>query len=179
MKKNKNYLILFLIIFGILFFNITNANPIPPGGFPGSTHTYSIGNFIFLWVLMGLLLEPFFAFILFFRKNIKDALVVLFANAISYPLFFLYVAFLSGTILKYILIDFLGLKFLDNYSDLYFLIFIIIGEILVILLEAFIINSKVKQKMTFKKSLLISLVLNMISLAGGFLAPLLITTFNF
>lgn len=165
MNKNKNYLILFSVILGTLFFWIVKANPIPVGGSPAPMHFYTIYNFLFLWFFVCLFLELIFGLLLFFRKNaVKGVLAILIANIISYPLFYLYYIF-SIWVSEYY-----------NLNDYLFLFQLIIGEILVIFLETFIIRLILRKELVFKKCLLISFVLNLISLAGGFLTPLIFTT---
>lgn len=168
MKKSIKIIIISLVILiiGNLFLNIIKANPLPvfdpyqPEPLPETEiHTFSVFTWLFLWFFACLFLELLFGYIMYFRKNLRGVLGIFIANIISYPLFYFYYTFI--------------LYITENYkmSDYIFYLFIIIGEIAVIFLEAFILRAILKKAITFRKSLIISLILNLISLLGGIFIP--------
>jgi len=156
--KNKKFLIMYFILLGISIFGMAKADSIPMRS--------KLPPFLF-WISTSLFLELIFGYLLFFRKNKKGILAILVANIISYPLFFLYFTFSVWVTEGY------------NLSNLIFLPLVIIGEIFVILLEAIIIKFILKQEIIFKKSLLISSVLNIISLLGGLIVTSIFSTLYF
>ena len=89
-------------------------------------------------IIISLGLEILFGYLFFFRNNKKGVTSLIYANLISYPIFYFFTV---------------GINFLSVWQ----------GEIYVVILEAVFIKLFLNEEITFKKSLFISIILNIIS----------------
>jgi len=90
-------------------------------------------------IVLGLGSEIFFGYLFFFRHNKKGILSLVYANLISYPIFY------------------------SLTSAIHFLS-IIQGEAYVIIIEAIFIRLYLNEEISFKKSVFISILLNVLSI---------------
>jgi hypothetical protein len=135
----------FLAIGLTLLFSSTAvfANPIVPESYlsitsAGFTKT-NLVVLIPLFVSLCLGMEIFFGYLFFFRHDKLGVAALFFANLISYPIF---------------LILTIATRLLS----------VTLGEILVIIIEAVILKLFLEDRITTKKAIIISVVLNLISI---------------
>ena len=152
MKKIINVLWLVLLI-DIFSFNIAKADPIDPTQFLkpsfGSHYAWQ-AMLIFVFVIfIGIVSEIIAGYFLFFRKNKADLMALVWANVVSYPFFYL-------------------------FSNLFPFHPILFGEMLVVLIETLIIKAYLKDKISLRKALLVSVVINLTSIIVSFIASLVL-----
>ena len=120
---------------------------------------------MFSGLLFGTAVEIICGYLLFFRKQKKGIWAILIANIISFPLFYLYLtathSYLSFTV-RYMMMH------------VTWFLYLVFGEVAVIFIEMFIIKLVLKNEITYRKSFLISLVLNIISVILGIAIQILI-----
>ncbi|PIP27940.1 MAG: hypothetical protein COX29_03850 [Candidatus Moranbacteria bacterium CG23_combo_of_CG06-09_8_20_14_all_35_22] len=136
--NNKIEKLSFLIISFVILFsaNLVFANPIAlPGSYFSMSHEEAgrLDPSLFIKIaiiVISLGAEVLFGYLLFFKNNKRGIVSLVYANLISYPLFYLYTA---------------GLNLLSVAE----------GEIFVVAIEAIFIKLWLKDNVTFKKALLI------------------------
>lgn len=158
-KKNHREIVTSVISLSLIFllFNVARAN------MPSSSYRFDVFSdsyfsvFFALWSLTAAI-EIALGFFLFFR-NLRGAITILFANLISYPLFFIWMYFASL---------YFGIPSIyNNHIFLPEQYALLIGEIGVIFFEALLIKLVLREKITFKYSFLISFTLNLVTVIIG------------
>src|SRR4030042_5213644 len=160
--KLKARFIIFLFFCFALFssIKIAKADLIVPLQIINAPVTFLIALFI------NLLVELFFGYIIFFRDNIKDLKAVVIANAVSYPLMFLFLLYEIGGFSNFVNGNF--------EATMAFLFIVIKTEIPVIILEMFVIKKFVKKIISYQRAFTISLVLNLLSLTVGLIFTIIL-----
>jgi hypothetical protein len=152
--KHKKSIITYFVILGLLLTSIAMADPIFVHGYEPPKPTfletlYQGLSLLFIALLFTIIAETFFGYIIFFRQNKKGILAILIANLISFPLFWFYTGLIA---------------YKSHFPQLTAFIFFFIGEIAVIMIEAIILKTILKNLITNKKVIIVSIVLNLTSL---------------
>lgn len=157
MKINKSIILVCVLTVTIILFvtHICCANPIPPGynGPPLVVdQPYPLDRFLNVWqyLIFAIVAELTAAFIFFsrqFKKNNKLALGILIANLITYPIFYFTFQYVREEYLPFVIMNFLW-----------------ISEVMIIFLEAAIIYYINKNELKYIQALIISLILNLVTI---------------
>lgn len=139
----------------LLSANLAFANPIELESSFSAVH--AIGNpyadyfFILSIIVVGLGSEILFGYLFFFRHNKKGVSSLIYANLISYPIFYIFTTAIH-------------------------ILPIPLGEVLAVIIEAAFIKLYLGNEMSIKKSLLISILLNILSIIISLFLSVLLQT---
>lgn len=152
-KKTIKYSLMFLVLIGIFFSQSARADLIMPIEIISPFVTLMVGIFL------GTAIEIAVGYLIFFRNNIPGLKALMIANLISYPIFF---------------VIFRALILFSSNP-----LFLVALETGVVVSESIIIKIYLKDTITFKRALFISLVLNVISAGIGILFMAILNILSF